>query len=547
MSTSLAELEQLVDEAQCWLEESRRVLGSQFGAPFFFFAVDPVRPLDSDSAKLFWATCHTGLEEVLSAACQERRVVVRRLGDLFQLLIIPFEESSAERAVAAVGLFAAKTQEPAALQRALKELWGLQPLSRRPPACEPELLARMGETARQALIADAEGRKREQELKQLAAELTRSYEQISLLYELTRQAQVSCDPIELQQAALGSLAEIMPVEQVAYVSASKGILSAGRQLLSQEELAQLAELIPFSNANATRPYVNNRCSEAEWSSSIPQLERLVAVAVHDRDGPTGLLLALNSPAGPMLGSVEASLMNAVAAILATHESNSRLFEEIEELFLGVVRALASAIDAKDQYTRGHSERVARLARRLGQELGLSDEDCDLLYLAGLLHDVGKIGVRDAVLCKPTKLTDEEFNHIKSHTLIGYQILSGVPQLASVLPGVRSHHESVDGRGYPDRLAADQVPLVARIIAVADAYDAMRSNRCYRQQMDIERVRSIFRRGAGSQWDKQVVEKLLKIEPELPQLLDHRRDEADSGAVPVRPIRLHRSRLLRTRR
>ncbi|HID23233.1 MAG TPA: HD-GYP domain-containing protein, partial [Planctomycetaceae bacterium] len=398
-------------------------------------------------------------------------------------------------------------------ERRLKEPWGLHVLNYRPPACEPSLLARMGEAAREALSAESSCRSREQELRQLAAELAQSYEEISLLYELTRQAQVTREPAELQLLAVESLADTMPVEQVAYVPAGGEPLSGGRRLLAAEELALLAELIPFPNSGTARPYVNNSCQGADWCRPIRQVERLVAVSIRDCDGTAGILLALNSAGGPLLGSVEASLMSAVAAILATHESNRRLLEETEELFLGVVRALASAIDAKDPYTRGHSERVARLARRLGKEMGLSAADCDVLYLAGLLHDVGKIGVRDAVLRKPTKLTDDEFDYIKSHTLIGYEILSGVPQLAPVLPGVRSHHESLDGRGYPDGLSAEQVPLVARIIAVADAYDAMTSDRCYRKQMDIERVVSIFRRGAGIQWDGQVVELLMKIMPE----------------------------------
>jgi HD-GYP domain-containing protein (c-di-GMP phosphodiesterase class II) len=437
--------------------------------------------------------------------------------------------------------------EPAVFERRLRELWGLHLLHCRPPACEPDLLARMGEAARKSLSAGANGRSREQELRQLAAELAQSYEEISLLYELTRRAQVTREPSELQLLALESLADILPVEQVAYVSAGSEPLWAGRQLLAAEELALLAELIPFPDSGTARPYVNNSCSEAEWCRPIPQVERLVAVSIRDCDGSSGVLLAANSPAGPLLGSVEASLMSAVAAILATHESNRRLLEETEELFLGVVRALASAIDAKDPYTRGHSERVARVARRLGKEMGLSEADCDVLYLAGLLHDVGKIGVRDAVLRKPTRLTDDQFDYIKSHPLIGYEILSGVPQLAPVLPGVRSHHESLDGRGYPDGLADDEVPLVARIIAVADAYDAMTSDRCYRKQMDTERVVSIFRRGAGSQWDEQVVELLLKIMPELPQILHDTGDNGSSAAVPVRPIRLHGSALLRPKR
>jgi HD-GYP domain-containing protein (c-di-GMP phosphodiesterase class II) len=207
-------------------------------------------------------------------------------------------------------------------------------------------------------------------------------------------------------------------------------------------------------------------------------------------------------------------MSAVAAILATHQTNVKLFQDVEDLFLGVVRALSSAIDAKDPYTCGHSERVARVASRLGRELGLPEPDVNQLYLAGLLHDVGKIGIRDAVLLKSGMLTAEEYEHIKEHPRIGFEILSGVRQLRHLLPGVRNHHENFDGSGYPDALAGHEIPLMARIMAVADAYDAMSSDRPYRKGMSADRVERIFRDGAGVQWDRRVVETFISIHAEI---------------------------------
>ena len=137
-----------------------------------------------------------------------------------------------------------------------------------------------------------------------------------------------------------------------------------------------------------------------------------------------------------------------------------------------MRALTSAIDAKDPYTCGHSDRVARIAVRLAKELGCDAEMLHTLYMAGLLHDIGKIGIDDAVLRKPGKLTEAEFEHIKQHPELGYRILADIKQLADVLPAVLHHHEQWDGKGYPFKLAGDQIPLIARIVAVADAYDAM---------------------------------------------------------------------------
>jgi HD-GYP domain-containing protein (c-di-GMP phosphodiesterase class II) len=176
------------------------------------------------------------------------------------------------------------------------------------------------------------------------------------------------------------------------------------------------------------------------------------------------------------GTLEAGLLNAAAIMLATHANNNDSFRQIEQLLVGVIRALVNAIDARDAYTFGHSDRVASMAKRIGRQMGLSTVEQDRIYMAGLLHDVGKIGVPDHVLGKPGKLTEEEFALIKRHPEIGFSILRHLQQLHSVLPGVMHHHESFDGSGYPHRLAGMDIPLLARILAVADAYDAMTSTR-----------------------------------------------------------------------
>jgi putative nucleotidyltransferase with HDIG domain len=166
--------------------------------------------------------------------------------------------------------------------------------------------------------------------------------------------------------------------------------------------------------------------------------------------------------------------------------------------------MSSAIDAKDPYTRGHSDRVARVSVRLAEEMGCDEEVIRTLYLGGLLHDVGKIGIDDGVLRKPGKLTDAEYDHIKTHAEIGYRILRGLRKMGHVLPIVLHHHESWDGKGYPFGLTAQNIPFLARIVAVADAFDAMSSDRPYRQGMEDEKLDAIFRAGAGKQWDPDVV-------------------------------------------
>jgi len=201
----------------------------------------------------------------------------------------------------------------------------------------------------------------------------------------------------------------------------------------------------------------------------------------------------------------AETFNQMAGHIEVYVDKLRLAaEENHELFLGSIRMLAAAIDEKDPYTRGHSGRVARYSTIIGHGMGMNAEDLDRLRIAALLHDVGKIGVDDRVLKKPGKLTDEEFDLMKQHTIKGANIMRPVGQLKDVLPGIELHHERMDGKGYPYGLPAEQIPLMARIIAVADTLDAITTNRPYQSAMDLdfalERIRSL----AVSRFDPEVV-------------------------------------------
>ncbi len=179
-------------------------------------------------------------------------------------------------------------------------------------------------------------------------------------------------------------------------------------------------------------------------------------------------------------------------------------EENRELFIGSIRMLAAAIDEKDPYTRGHSGRVAKYSTLIGQELGLSSEELDKLRISALLHDVGKIGVEDRVLKKPGALTPEEFGLMKQHTVKGANIMRPVSQLKEMLPGIELHHEHMDGRGYPYGLQGQQIPLMARIIGVADTLDAMTTNRPYQSAIDLDFAIDRIRALTGSKFDTVVV-------------------------------------------
>nr|MBQ8252504.1 HD domain-containing protein [Lachnospiraceae bacterium] len=198
-----------------------------------------------------------------------------------------------------------------------------------------------------------------------------------------------------------------------------------------------------------------------------------------------------------------------------------LFEEQEEFSVQVIETLVGTIDAKDKYTNGHSVRVAKYSRMIAQRLGKSDEECKQIYYVGLLHDIGKIGIPDEIISKPSKLTDEEFAVIKTHPEVGYNLLNKLSKIENVSVGAHYHHERFDGRGYPEGLKGEEIPEIARIIAVADTYDAMTSNRSYRNAMSQEKVRSELEKGKGTQFDAKFADVMLEIDLEIQESIYRR--------------------------
>lgn len=195
------------------------------------------------------------------------------------------------------------------------------------------------------------------------------------------------------------------------------------------------------------------------------------------------------------------------------EQNAELIkkqEAIEEMFVQTVTALSEAVDAKDRYTSGHSKRVAEYARMLSKRMGMSEEEQEEIYRAGLLHDIGKIRIPVEIINKAGKLTDEEYNIIKIHPVTSYNILRGIAGSNLIAIAAKYHHERYDGRGYPNGLAGDMIPLAARILAVADTYDAMTSNRSYRKALPQEVVRAEIEKGKGTQFDPDIAELMLQM-------------------------------------
>jgi HD-GYP domain-containing protein (c-di-GMP phosphodiesterase class II) len=245
------------------------------------------------------------------------------------------------------------------------------------------------------------------------------------------------------------------------------------------------------------------------------------------------LAALSFQPRRIFGPTDVKVLQLMRRIVLSHRQQQQVAAKLKDSLFGLVRCLTSAIDAKDPYTCGHSERVARMAVRLGRETGASATTLSDLYLAGLLHDIGKIGIRDSVLQKPGRLTPEEVAHMQEHPVIGDRLVSNIKALVHLRAGVRNHHERWDGLGYPDGLSGENIPMQARILAVADACDAMMATRPYRPAFPAEQIGAVMAEGAGSQWDPHVVEKFMVCRRELFGI--YQRGLGDSVATAVEHV------------
>jgi HD-GYP domain-containing protein (c-di-GMP phosphodiesterase class II) len=222
----------------------------------------------------------------------------------------------------------------------------------------------------------------------------------------------------------------------------------------------------------------------------------------------GYLVAVNAQLQPEYLHARTEILQDIGDFLIADGHTNAVMIESEQLALGILRSMSTAIEARDPYTHGHSERVAQVGVKIARRLGLPESSCQEIYLAGTLHDIGKIGIPDAVLLKPDRLTQEEYSVIQQHPEIGFKIIDGLGKLRFALPGILYHHERFDGKGYPHRLKGEEIPLMARILAVADAYDAMTRSRVYRTAMSREDTCRILREGRNIQWDAKAVDACL---------------------------------------
>lgn len=251
-----------------------------------------------------------------------------------------------------------------------------------------------------------------------------------------------------------------------------------------------------------------------WTTMIP--ENLAALPLFRTEGVFGAIILSNLE--EQLFREDLNLLQIMAGQVAIALERVRMYNNLEENYLATIKALASSIEAKDPYTRGHSERVTKLSLLIGELMGLSSNELLNLKYGGLLHDIGKIGVSELILNKPGSLSEQEFDVIQKHPVIGADIVAPVSFLQGTLPLIRHHHERYDGSGYPDHIASKELPLSVRILTICDAFDAMTSDRPYRKALPISLCATELKNKAGSQFDPEIVTVFTNLITENPALI-----------------------------
>ena len=330
------------------------------------------------------------------------------------------------------------------------------------------------------------------------------------------------------EAQMGSLMLVDGEKQELYV---KTTWSNNGQAADPKLRVKFSEGIAGWVAREGRPM--RSCGKADsvgFTHTHAAQHAVLCIPLTLRDRPIGVITVLRDDASRAFTEDDELLLGSIGSQVGVAIENYRLNLDVERTYLETIMALALAVEAKDPYSAGHSKRVGVYATKIAEEMGLGQDMIRTLNDAGVLHDIGKIGVKDDVLLKPGPLTPEERKVMQQHSVIGEAIVKPVRSLGKVVPLVRHHHERFDGQGYPAGLKGEAIPLGARILAVADAYDAMVTDRPYRRRLSLEEAKAEFKRGAGAQHDPVVVDALLRMLDKKEQRL-----AAAKAAAAVTPV------------
>lgn len=347
-------------------------------------------------------------------------------------------------------------------------------------------------------------------------------ERLALLSHLGRILNSTLDHLEIRRRAMESAIRLMKAE-------------AGSLLLLDEQKDQLFFEVALGHreqdikkiplpigegiagwvAQSGKPLiVNSAQKDPRFFKEVDErtdfhTRNLICVPIKIKEKIIGVLEAINRKGKGGFNRGDLPLLTSLADQVAIALDNSRLYQELEEMFFQIAESLADAIEKRDPYTGGHTQRVTSYSLAISKYLGLSSIEKKWLRVTSALHDIGKIGIEDRILRKPDSLNSEEFDIIKRHSLIGVKIIEHIRQLKESIPGVKHHHEYVNGKGYPEGLRGEEIPILARIVAVADTFDAMTTDRPYRRAMKSMVAIEELKRCSGIQFDRAVVEAFMK--------------------------------------
>lgn len=381
----------------------------------------------------------------------------------------------------------------------------------------------------------AEESSKAQEIDSLASELALRYEELDLLYEIDEKIPLRSYTSRVIEYVAEKVFGVIRCSCLAWVPAA-GASGAGGDcrlfwpqaagdgsdtpsseapsIMLRLEAEQLARALAERSMRRGEPtVVSSLDDDTELRAFASELYSALCLPLRVEGDLYGSVVAFR-PRGEQFTSYELKLMSALARKSAFVMRESRLYEDLDSLFFNLIKLLVNTIENKDEYTKGHSQRVRTFTVRLATLMELPAKEIETLNLSGLLHDIGKQGIPDAVLKKEGKLTEDERALINTHPIRGVNLIKHIKQFERCLPHIRHHHERIDGKGYPDGLRGDDIPLGARIIAVADTYDALTSDRCYRPRFDAGRAFDIIREVSGTQLDAKIAGLLLSNRTEF---------------------------------
>ena len=347
-------------------------------------------------------------------------------------------------------------------------------------------------------------------------------ERLALLSQLGQILNSTLDHKEIRRRAMEAATQLMKAEVGSLLLVDEG----KRQLYFEVALGDREEdikMIPLNFGegiagwvaqNGKPLIVNSPNKDPRFFKGVDErtefkTRNIICVPVKVKDKIVGVLEAINRQERGGFNKEDLSLFISLADQVAIALDNSRLYQELEEMFFQTTDSLADAIEKRDPYTGGHTQRVTRYSLAIAKYLQLKPLERKWLKITAVLHDIGKVGIEDRILRKPERLSPEEFEMIKRHCNIGVEIVEHIRQLRESIPGVKFHHEQPDGKGYPNGLKGEEIPVLAKIVAVADTFDAMTTDRPYRKAIEKEAAINELKRCSGTQFDEKVVEAFIQ--------------------------------------